>query len=116
MPTKLTDILNDTVDVLVKFDRHEINLKVSPAAITTAQGLELAEKEAVLEEGDRRGATRMMATVLVTLIKGWDIIGDDGEMLPISEATLLALPARLLPEMSNAVREVLAPNGSKSAT
>lgn len=55
------------------------------------------------EAGDE--SNEYVLTLLECLIVGWDLQGDDGELLPVSYQTLDTLPQGLISRLANAIVE-----------
>lgn len=62
-----------------------------------------------LDNGDGDAIDRLIAS-LVVLIKDWEVIGADGQPLPVTVETLRRLPIDFLSAVSAAIREARVPN------
>lgn len=62
-----------------------------------------------------KSATKTVAALILPLIAAWDLLGDDGEPLPITEENLLMLPQDILMQIQSGIheREIAPKNADK---
>lgn len=82
---------------VLKFADGELaGLEVEVRDISTADMLDLM---LVVEQGTHSTTIRTTARALAGVVTGWNIVDDDGQAVPVSEAALLDLPLSMLTEL-----------------
>jgi hypothetical protein len=81
---KLSDLLNEPVPVKLIYRGREYNLEAYPERYTTKMREESAAMEAA-KPGDGEEHT------FKTLIKSWDVAGEDDQPLPVSRETIAGM-------------------------
>jgi hypothetical protein len=101
MSITIKDLMAGGKSVKLTYDDFELNVEYKPSAITPTLQAEIAKMD----------FNSMSATVslMIKILSGWDILGDDGLPIPIDEDTLNGLPIRLLGQINKAVFDDLAP-------
>jgi len=84
MPISLRALLDDVASVDVPTPAGTLRVTYRPGRITLALALRLQE-----------GAADIPAS-LAELIAGWDLLGEDGQPLPVTAETIRALPLTLI--------------------
>jgi len=98
MPIKLSDLQKQTRPLTLDFSGEQINVIYRPGAITpalTARFVDMSNAEAV-----------------PIIVAEWDILGDDGQPLPVTAEICETLPLEFLRAV---VREVIADSASPKA-
>jgi hypothetical protein len=87
MPLTIAQLLADVEPVEVHFRGETVNAKYKPSVITPALfariNADTYDKDAIVD-------------VLAQALVGWDLAGDDGQPVPITEPSLMELPTKFL--------------------
>lgn len=89
-----TEIAKATLSTSITWDDEEVAIRWAPAAMT---GNALADLEA--SEG-----TLGLAVFLASVLRGWDVLEDDGSETTITSESLMGLPVTFLAAVSKAVQ------------
>lgn len=89
MPIRLADLRKETRPITFEFAGEPVTVSYSPGAFTPE-----LEDEANLAEANHQ--LRAMAQMLSKILVAWDVMGDDGQALPVTLELLRAMPAQFL--------------------
>lgn len=98
MPLSLGDLRSRTRRVAVPVAGETLEVEYRPTALTPGLIAWLRGIEA-------DGQPERLAEVLCQVVIGWDLLGDDGAPLPVTEEVARELPLRLLGVIVRAVLE-----------
>lgn len=90
MSIRVKDLLNDERTLVVDTKAGKLTIAYQPSLYTA----DLEDR--VMSQLELRRPHGSLAESLVTLLKDWDVLGEDGETLPIDLETLRGLPGELL--------------------
>lgn len=107
MPISLSELMQDKRSCEVKIGDETAQVVYRPSAYTPI--VEDALQTAI--EGRRPGTG--MAEYLAAIIISWEVIGDDGEEVPITKESLSSLPSRFLSEVSAAITDDVRAGGEE---
>jgi hypothetical protein len=97
MPITLTALRNDRRETAVEYEGESAQIVYRPSAYTpeTEDGLRGA-----VESGR---PARGLATVLSQVLLEWEVVDDDGNLLPVTLELMMQMPNAFLVAISNAV-------------
>lgn len=104
MPIKLADLTKATRTVVADYDGLTVNITYAPGKLTPAVEARLNDAN----ENNRPASG--VADELANIITGWDILGDDGEPVPITAELLHEFPTRFLLACVQAIGSDARPN------
>lgn len=104
MPIKLSQLIADRRTVKVPFGDDALTLTYKPSAVNAVQ------ESRELEDREKGQILRSQARSLAEVIESWDIVGEDGKTLPVSEEVLSALGIDVTSKINRAIIEDLLPN------
>lgn len=99
---KLNELKNKSKTLSLDTQYGRVNIVYCPAKFT-------AEVEGMVADGQEKPVTAIVQ-LLGRLVMQWDIEGDDGKPLAVSEETLLQMPVDLLVVMVKGITEDMRPN------
>jgi hypothetical protein len=88
MPVRLSELVNDLRWIHINIAGQELNVAYRPNAVS----IQLY----ALRENMTEGNIEALCPVLTTLIAEWDLVDDEGAMIPIDEETFRRLPFPLV--------------------
>jgi hypothetical protein len=110
---KLSAIKNRVEEIKIDYQGHEINVTYRPSGLSTQQAMELQ----AADKTDNKAVMTSLVRGLCALVVTWDVLGDDGQPLPVEEDVILAtFPPDLVILMANTIGEHNRPNAGKSDT
>jgi hypothetical protein len=130
MPMRLTDLMKNTIPITFDYEGQTCNLEYRPSAITmkmhmAAAQLMLMNKEADIAETDAEAVVAAhrvnqaeaqidgfgsFAEAVVALVAKWDVLGEDGAPIPITQETMVRLPRDFVYAIWAAIMAAYAPN------
>lgn len=114
MPVTLAHLIADTRTLSIPVGDDTLTVTYRPSGLTPATEGKLHE----LASAERAGG--MLVTFLLDMLTGWDLLGEDGAPLPITDEVLSRLPltflARLVEALSGDVRADPTNGGPSAAT
>lgn len=110
MPITLAEIAVDRRELSIPIGNGVLNIAYNLAGLTPQ--VEAQFRRAARE--DRNGEA--LVTFLQPLLLSWDLLGEDGQPLPITEETLQTLPLAFLAQLVEAIGADTAPNPTSVAT
>jgi hypothetical protein len=104
MPLRVTDLITDRRTIQVLFGEEILSITYRPSGFTPAT----EEKLDDLVQGKRIG--KPLVDFLLDTLVAWDLLDDQGNVLPISRQVLAKLPLAFLARLFRAITEDLRPN------
>lgn len=95
MAITLTALQEGVVDLPLKLGDDDLLIKYHPGKMTQSMRTNLFRGAAAFVDDNERGvdgAWRRYFEAVASVLVWWDVLGDDGEPLPISAETLADLP------------------------
>lgn len=96
MPIQVHQIKEQELPVVIPFGDLELQIKFRPSAYTVPLVKSLGEA--------------LLVDTLVNLVSWWDLVGEDGEMVPINKETLEDLGIPFCQAVFNGILEHVFPN------
>lgn len=100
MGIRLSDLRADVRTIDVDFEGHVIEVSYEPSKYT-------AHVEDRLQQANESGRPTVgMVRVLAGMLTGWEILDDDGDVLPIEEDVIgRQVPGQVIDAIANAIIE-----------
>ena len=109
MPISLSALTADRRTVRVPFGDDTLTLTYRPSAVNAKQ--EARE----LEEREKGQHLMAQARSLAEIVESWDVLGDDGQPLPVSAEVLAGLGLDVTSKLTRAILDDLLPNRTPPA-
>lgn len=107
MPIRLSELVNDLRWVQISYAEQELNIGYRPNAVNI-------ESMAILESLSQ-GNIEELANLLPILIAEWDLLEDDGSMVPPTVATFRRLSFPLMQLITETITAGIASDSEKKA-
>lgn len=120
MAVKFRDLLKETKRVTFDYDGESVTIDYHPGAITpqmqlVAVGMQaLGDEKGEMAPGTMQALMNDYVNVIVTMVKTWDVLGEDGVALPVDKQWVSRMPLAFLSAVFAAAVGDMRPN-EKSA-
>jgi hypothetical protein len=103
MALNIAEVLGNLRTVNVTWQEQNFAVTYRPGVMTPRNSSEIAERV------DKGEAKNVIVETLSSTLVSWEIVGETGEMLPITQENLEKLPGGMLLGISEAIAEDMLP-------
>lgn len=106
MPVSLSDLRNDSRKIRIFFSGDDLNIEVFPHRLTNDV---LDQFRDASEDRDYDAMARAFGQVVVS----WDLLGDDGEPMPIDGDTFRVISTSIINHIWNEIADAVTPKSRR---
>lgn len=108
MPVSLSDLRNDSRNIRIFFSGSDLNVEVFPHRLTNDV---LDQFRDASEDRDYDGMARAFNQVVVS----WDLLGEDGEPMPIDGNTFRVISTSIINHIWTEIAEAVTPKSRRKS-
>lgn len=122
MGVKFRDLTKATKKATVTYQEETVTFTYKPSAITPQMQLVAIRMQSMTDERGETAPSEMAALmnnfveVIVNLIASWDVLGDNGEPLPVNREWVSQMPLSFLSALFGAAVEDMRPNDESAGS